>query len=91
MTEKILSVAAIAEMVNGQVEGDEKVLIRGFAPIDAAGAGDISFLAKAAKDDLLATTEASAVIVPQGVAPRDGLPLIQVRDPYLVQSRHWPR
>jgi len=84
MTEKILSVAAIAEMVNGQVEGDEKVLIRGFAPIDAAGAGDISFLAKAAKDDLLATTEASAVIVPQGVAPRDGLPLIQVRDPYLA-------
>lgn len=84
MTEKKISVGALAGMVNGQVVGDKSVIIGGFAPLDSAGESDISFLAKAARADLLATTRAGAVIVPQGVEGRTEAPLIQVKDPYLA-------
>ena len=86
MTEKITSVEALAEMVNGQVVGDKTVLIRGFAPLDTAGSGDITFLAKAKMVELLKTagTGAGAVIVPLGVEPVGNLPLIRVKDPYLA-------
>ena len=47
MTDKEVSVEFLASLVNGQVDGDGGVMIRGFAPLDSAGEGDISFLAKA--------------------------------------------
>jgi UDP-3-O-[3-hydroxymyristoyl] glucosamine N-acyltransferase len=84
MTEKILSVAGLAEMVQGEVVGDKTVRIRGFAPLDTAGPGDISFLAKAQMADLLDTTEAGAVIVPLEMAGGGKIPFIRVKDPYLA-------
>ncbi len=84
MTEKKISVGALAEMVTGRVIGDHSVVISGFAPLDNAGATEISFLAKAAKADLLTATKAGAVIVPPGVAGKTDVPLIQVKDPYLA-------
>lgn len=84
MTDKIISVADLAEMVKGQVVGNKTVLIRGFAPLDTAGAEEISFLAKAKMADLLKTTAAGAVIVPLGVEEVENIPFIQVRDPYLA-------
>ncbi|MGB3210124.1 MAG: UDP-3-O-(3-hydroxymyristoyl)glucosamine N-acyltransferase [Desulforhopalus sp.] len=84
MTEKIRSVLALAEMVNGQVAGDKTVLIQGFAPLDAAGPKEISFLAKAKMADLLETTGAGAMIVPLAVEEAANLPLIRVKDPYLA-------
>jgi UDP-3-O-[3-hydroxymyristoyl] glucosamine N-acyltransferase len=84
MTEKIVSVEALAEMVNGQVVGDKNVLIRGFAPLDTAGSADISFLVKANMVELLQTTRAGAVIVPLGVAGSEFIPVIRVKDPYLA-------
>ena len=84
MTEKIVSVEALAEMVNGQVVGDKNVLIRGFAPLDTAGSADISFLVKANMVELLQTTRAGAVIVPLGVAGSEFVPVIRVKDPYLA-------
>ncbi|TKB26534.1 UDP-3-O-(3-hydroxymyristoyl)glucosamine N-acyltransferase [Desulfopila sp. IMCC35006] len=84
MTEKILSVADLAEMVEGQVLGDATVLIGGFAPLDTAGPKEISFLAKAKMASLLATTSAGAVLVPPGVEAVGSLPVIRVKDPYLA-------
>jgi UDP-3-O-[3-hydroxymyristoyl] glucosamine N-acyltransferase len=84
MTEKIVSVEALAEMVKGQVVGEKTVLIRGFAPLDTAGSEDISFLAKAKMADLLETTRAGAVIVPLGVERVGKFPVIRVKDPYLA-------
>jgi UDP-3-O-[3-hydroxymyristoyl] glucosamine N-acyltransferase len=84
MTDKKISVGALAEMVNGRVIGDDSVIIGGFAPLDSAGVGDLSFLAKAAKADLLAATGAGAVIVPRGVEGKTEVPLIEVKDPYLA-------
>jgi len=84
MNEKIVSVAALAEMVGGQVIGDRHVLIRGFAPLDTAGAEEVTFLAKANMAELLQTTGAGAVIVPLEVTEVDNIPGIRVKDPYLA-------
>lgn len=84
MTEKIRSIDDLAEMVKGEVSGDKKVFIRGFAPLETAGPEDISFLANAKKADLLEKTKAGAVIVPLGVEQSDKIPLIRVKDPYLA-------
>ncbi len=84
MTEKSISIEKLAEMVKGKVIGDKTVLVRGFAPLDTAGAEEISFLAKAQMADALKTTAAGAVIVPLGVAKVENIPLIQVKDPYLA-------
>lgn len=84
MTEKTVSVEFLAEMVGGRVVGDKQVLIRRFAPLDAAGCEDISFLAQAKMAKLLETTGAGAVVVPLGVEAVKNVPLIQVKDPYLA-------
>ncbi len=84
MTKKETSVGALADMVNGEVHGDRELLIKGFAPLDGAGPADISFLAKAARAELLASTRAGAVLVPPGVAEKGGATLIEVKDPYLA-------
>ena len=85
MTAKIISIADLAEMVKGKVVGDTSVMIRGFAPLDTAGAEDITFLAKAKMADLLKTTAAGAVIAPVGVEMGAvDIPFILVKDPYLA-------
>lgn len=86
MTTKEISVGALADMVNGAVDGDKELTIRGFAPLDGAGPADISFLAKAARAELLASTRAGAVIVPPGVVGKSETEraLIEVKDPYLA-------
>jgi len=84
MTEKELSLETIADMVKGLIIGDQTVRIRGVAPLDNASPGDISFLAKANQAGSLQNTGAGAVLVPLGVAGRDNLPVIQVKDPYLA-------
>lgn len=84
MTEKELSVEVLAALVGGLVKGDKEVLIRAVAPLDGAGPADISFLAKAKQAELLETTGAGAVLVPPGVVGRAGVPVIEVKDPYLA-------
>ncbi len=84
MTEKTVSVADLAEMVQGDVVGDKTVSIRGFAPVDTAGPEDITFLAKVQMAALLETTEAGAVIVPSGLQGNGKTPVIRVKDPYLA-------
>jgi len=47
-----VSVDFLASMVNGQVEGDGSVKVRGFAPLGSAGDVEISFLAKVKDEEL---------------------------------------
>jgi UDP-3-O-[3-hydroxymyristoyl] glucosamine N-acyltransferase len=84
MTNKELSLETLARMVQGVVIGDKTIGIRGVAPLENAGPGDISFLAKAKQAGLLENTGAGAVLVPLGVSGTDALPVIQVKDPYLA-------
>ncbi len=84
MIEKSISLQNLALMVKGELLGDTSRTICGVAPLENAGQGDISFLAKANQAGLLQNTGAGAVLVPPGVAARDDLPVIEVKDPYLA-------
>ncbi len=84
MTEKEVSVDFLASMVEGEVEGDGAVRIRGFAPLDSAGPGEISFLTRVKDEELLDTSDGIAFIVPPGVKKYNNKPVIRVKDPYLA-------
>jgi len=56
------TVSEIAAYVNGTVTGDGSVVIRGFAGLEEAGPGDLSFLSNLRYAAQLKTTRASAVL-----------------------------
>ncbi|MBU0946561.1 MAG: UDP-3-O-(3-hydroxymyristoyl)glucosamine N-acyltransferase [Proteobacteria bacterium] len=85
MSEKSLSLADLAALVEGEIVGDGGVMITGFAPLETAERGDISFLVKAGLADSLAAFKGSAVIVPMAVEEAP-VPLIRVKDPYLASA-----
>jgi UDP-3-O-[3-hydroxymyristoyl] glucosamine N-acyltransferase len=58
-----LRLAEIASAVGGAVQGDAEVRIVGIAPLDRAGAGQLSFLASAKYAKALVESEAAAVLV----------------------------
>ena len=60
-----MKLAEIAEMLGGSVEGDAEIEISGVAGLGEAAKGDISFLANPKYAAQVATTKASAVIVPR--------------------------
>jgi len=72
-----LTVADIARHIQGTVIGDASAEIRGFAPADRAGEGDLTFAENAAYLQKACEGRATAVLVPAGLA-REGKVLIQV-------------
>jgi len=84
MTEKEVSVDFLAGMVNGRVDGNGAVVVRGFAPLDSAGEDEISFLVKVKDEELLSTSSAIAFIVPSEIKTYLDKPLIRVKNPYLA-------
>jgi UDP-3-O-[3-hydroxymyristoyl] glucosamine N-acyltransferase len=86
MTDKFVSVKTLAQLVQGEVAGDGDIMIRGFAPIETAGVGEITFLAKANRSEALVLTKASAVLVPMSIDKAD-MTLVRVRDPYLASAK----
>lgn len=87
MTKKKVTIAFLAEMVQGELVGDGNVEICGFAPLDSASQDDITFLAKDKKEELLAETSAGAVIVHLKVEGTYCFPYIKVADPYLAVAK----
>ncbi len=88
MTKKQIRVDSLAERVNGEVIGDGSILVDSLDGIEAAGAGQITFLVKATQAELIDKTKASAVIVPMAVeqSAGDGKALIRVKNPYLASA-----
>jgi UDP-3-O-[3-hydroxymyristoyl] glucosamine N-acyltransferase len=80
------SLEELANHVMGEIAGDGQLRITGFAPLETAGEGDISFLVKAAQADKLADFKGSAVIVPMDVKEAP-VSLIRVENPYLASAR----
>lgn len=58
-----LTIQAIADIIGGVVEGDGSIFIRSIDKIESAGSGSITFYANERYAHLLATTQASCVIV----------------------------
>ncbi len=80
------SLEEIARRVGGEVRGDNRVRIRGVAPINSAAKGDITFISNPKYVKALKTTEASAVIVPPGISD-DSKNLIVSENSYLAFAR----
>lgn len=76
----------IASMTGGSVEGDENIEITGFAKIEEAKTGDISFIANPKYAHFLNTTKASVLLVSRDMpSPESGTPtLVRVDDPYVA-------
>jgi len=70
-----------------QVVGDGGVEVSAVATLEDACAGQISFLANPKYEKMLATTQASAVVVGRRVDAPEGLNLLRVADPYAAITR----
>lgn len=76
----------IASLVKGKVEGDENISITGFAKIEEAKPGHITFIANPKYAHFIYDTEASAVLVSDDFEPEKPIrpTLIRVPDPYIA-------
>ncbi|MCK5405749.1 MAG: UDP-3-O-(3-hydroxymyristoyl)glucosamine N-acyltransferase, partial [Desulfobulbaceae bacterium] len=85
MKEKTKTLQQLAELVDGEVQGDPGLLISGVGDIHNALPGEITFIVKKSMTPLLNETRAAAVIAPLD-AVVEGLPALLVRDPYLATT-----
>lgn len=72
----------IAEVVGGEIIGDENITILSLAKIQEAKGGDLTFLSNPKYLKYLKQTKASAVIVPLEIEKQEGLTLVRVENPY---------
>ena len=80
------SLKDLADYLGGTVIGDENVRINGIASLDDAGEGQITFLANPKYAPKVASTRATAVVLPPG-ADRHGRNAIEVKNPYLAFAK----
>lgn len=76
----------LAAYLGGRVIGDENAVIAGIAGLDDAKEGDLTFLANPKYASKVATTGATAVILPPG-AEAHGKNVIEVESPYLAFAK----
>ena len=84
-----LTVAQVAALIDGAVEGNDQVKINRLEKIEEATAGSIAFLANPKYTSHIYNTRASAVIVSAAFEPQDEISsaLIRVKDPYVSFSK----
>ncbi|MCL4140962.1 UNVERIFIED_CONTAM: hypothetical protein GTU68_023417 [Idotea baltica] len=78
------TVRQIAQLIGGEVEGDDSLEIDQFYRIEEGQKGGISFLANPKYESFIYKTDSSAVIVADSFIAKDALnsSLIKVKDPY---------
>ena len=81
-----VTVAMIAQLVQGDIEGDPQVEILGPAPIEAGTPGTISFLADAKYEAFAYQTESSALLVDRTFTPQQSIKATLIR----VENVRWP-
>lgn len=82
-----VTLGELTALVGGDLRGDAGVLIRGVAPLEKAGTGEISFLANPKYRNQLEQTSATAVIVHPSLDGVIDRPLLLSRNPYLAFAR----
>lgn len=80
-----MTLKEIANLVNGELIGEEKIKIKGVAGIKEANEGEITFLSNPRYSNLVSQTRASAIITSESVE-FSSKPLIRVKDPSLAFS-----
>ena len=77
-----MKLSEINNFVNGELTGDNSVIIRDIAQIESAKDGEITFIAHKKFFKFLSTTSASAVIVPTDIEDC-GKNIIKVKNPFI--------
>jgi UDP-3-O-[3-hydroxymyristoyl] glucosamine N-acyltransferase len=72
----------VAREIGCTVEGDPSIDVIGPAPIDAAGPGEITFVANPRYQSRLKTLRASAVILAPGIEAPSGVAVLRAPEPY---------
>ena len=75
------SLGELARLIGGDLEGDSSLEIRGFASLESAGPGDLSFVAAERHLGAARLSAAAALIAPPGL-DLGGRPVIRVAQPY---------
>jgi len=86
----VTTLRQLAELVQGEIEGDGELVITAASPLAEAQAGHITFVEDAKHAAQLAGCQAAAAVVPASVPP-GGKALIRVADPlsaFVVIVRH---
>lgn len=83
----MLTLADIAARLGGDVLGEQQTIICRVAPLDAAGPGEITFLASRKYRNQLQTTGAAAVILAPDSADAFNGPRIVTANPYAYYAR----
>jgi len=82
------TLAELAELTGSQLAGEGSLAIHAVAPLETAASGSISFLANPRYRRAVATTQASAVILPMDMrAAEVSLPALFSDNPYLAFAR----
>lgn len=78
------TIKQIANLLNGEVRGDDSLTVSNLAKIEQGNTGDISFLSNHKYEQFIYTTKASAVIVGKDFVPKKDISasLIIVDNPY---------
>lgn len=76
----------LAQIVGGEIAGDESVVIGKAAEIEDAGEGDIAFIANPKYIDRISTTKASAIIASPDIKV-PGKNFLYVKNPYLAFAK----
>lgn len=85
MTDKTRTLAELAAMVQGELQGDPGILIHGLADIDSAGDGEIAFLIKPGRGLPEQAIKAAALILPHSATALSPN-VIRVKDPGLAAA-----
>jgi UDP-3-O-[3-hydroxymyristoyl] glucosamine N-acyltransferase len=83
------SLGELARLVGGDLEGDPSLEIRGFASLESAGPGDLSFVAADRHLEAARRSAASALIAPPGL-DLGARPVIRVAQPYAAIAQVLP-
>jgi UDP-3-O-[3-hydroxymyristoyl] glucosamine N-acyltransferase len=87
-----MTLAEVARIAEGEVEGDPSLVIRGVAPLDEAGPDQLSFVAEPRYFPYIQASQARAVLVARGSdAPlKEGMTAVRVDDPRRALARLLP-
>jgi len=81
-----MTLKELAALIGATVVGDDSIAVSSINTLAKASAGQLSFLSNPKYEEDLKTTEASAVILADGVA-FDRTPSLRAKDPYLAYQK----
>ena len=76
----------LADLIGGEVKGDDRIILTGINSIDQAKKGEITFISNPKYLPLARTTEASAIIVAPDFEASEK-PLLYTENPYLAYAK----